>query len=304
MTAVASRDRARAEAYARERSIPRVHDSYDALVADPELDAVYVPLPHGLHVDWSVRALEAGKHVLCEKPLTRHPEEAERAFDVAERQGLVLAEAFMYRHLLKTARVRELVAGGAIGRLRSIHVAFTFQLDRADPTRLARDLDGGALMDVGCYCVSGARLLAGEPLAAAGVQDVTEDGVDRTFHGTLRFPGEVTAHLRASFELPWSQRLEAVGEEGTLEVETPFRADGTGALLLRRGGETERIELEPANAFRLELENFADAVEGRAEPLLGRADAVGQARALDALYRAAAGAREVEVAQTGTAPGA
>src|ERR671914_2417944 len=188
VVAVASRDPARAEEYAREQGIERSYGSYEALLADDEVDAVYISLPNSMHVEWSIRALGAGKHVLCEKPLSRHPADVERAFDVAERAGLVLTGAFMYRHNPQTARLTELVAGGAIGELRVVRAAFSFTI--ADPAniRLAADLDGGALMDVGCYCVSGARLLAGEPDRVYGA-GTFEDGVDTVFAGMLQFPG-------------------------------------------------------------------------------------------------------------------
>ena len=164
VVAVASRDQARAEAYAREHGIERAHGSYEALLEDPDVDAVYISLPNSLHVEWSIRALEAGKHVLCEKPLDRRPEEVERAFDAADRAGRILMEAFMYRHNPQTAKLRELVDGGR-DRRRSGSSARPSASAWATPenVRLAADLDGGALMDVGCYCVSGSRLLGGEP---------------------------------------------------------------------------------------------------------------------------------------------
>jgi len=163
VVAVASRDGARAEEYARDHGIGRAHGSYEALLADPEVDAVYISLPNSLHVDWSVRALEAGKHVLCEKPFSRRPMDVDRAFGAAERAGRVLAEAFMYRHHPQTKRVSELVREGAIGELRAIRAAFSFPLADRENVRMRPELDGGALMDVGCYCVSGSRLLGGEP---------------------------------------------------------------------------------------------------------------------------------------------
>jgi predicted dehydrogenase len=169
VVAVASRDRARAEEYARENGIERAYESYEALLADPDVEAVYISLPNSLHVEWSIRALQAGKHVLCEKPLSRRRAEVEEAFDVAERAGLALMEAFMYRHNPQTARLKELVEQGAIGRLRLIRATFSFPLTDAENIRLDPALDGGGLMDVGCYCVSGSRLLAGEPREVFGV---------------------------------------------------------------------------------------------------------------------------------------
>jgi xylose dehydrogenase (NAD/NADP) len=295
VVAVASRDRARAEAYAREHGIARAHGSYEELLADPEIDVVYNSLPNALHVPWSARALEAGKHVLCEKPLSRRPDEIDELFDLAAREGLVLQEAFMYRHHPQSARIADLVRGGTIGRLRSVYAAFSFLLTDPGNIRMSGELDGGALMDVGCYCVSGSRLVAGEPERVSGEEVVAESGVDVAFHGTMRFPGEVVAQFEASFAAPRRQRLEAIGEEGRLVVEAPWRPDWGGDVLLHRDGEVERVEVPEANAYRLEVENLAAAIRGEREPLLGHEDAVAQARAIAALYRAAGEGRTVVV---------
>jgi predicted dehydrogenase len=295
VSAVASRVQARAEAYAREHGIPRAHGSYEALLADPDVDAVYVSLPNGPHHEWATRSLDAGKHVLCEKPYSRRPADVVDAFDLADRSGLVLMEAFMYRHHPQWRRVSELLADGAIGRLRSIHATFGFRLQNVDDVRLRPELDGGALMDVGCYCVSGSRLLAGEPERAQGEQVVGPTGVDLAFHGSLRFADDVVAQLDSSFLVPSRQRLEAVGEEGSILVEAPWRADWGVRVVLRRGREVEEVEVEPGDMFVLELDNLANAVEGRAPQLLGRDDALGQARAIDALYRAAEAGASVAV---------
>jgi D-xylose 1-dehydrogenase (NADP+, D-xylono-1,5-lactone-forming) len=286
VVAVASRDEGHAEAYAQEHSIPQAYGSYDELLADPQIDGVYNPLPNSLHVVWSIRALEAGKHVLCEKPLSRHPDDVERAFDVAERAELVLTEAFMYRHNPQTARLVELVRGGAIGQLRLVRAAFSFKLDDASNVRMIADLDGGSLMDVGSYCVSGARLLAGEPERVFGMS-VKRSGVDVVFVGTMSFADEVVADFDSGFALPERDELEAIGDEGSIFLDDPWHCR-TPVLELRREGGVERIELEPVDSYLLELENFADAVRGKAPPLLGREDALAQARTIDALYRSAA----------------
>ena len=171
LVAVASRDQARADEYARRFEIERAYGSYEALLADPEIEAVYIPLPNTLHCDWSIRALEAGKHVLCEKPMSRHPDDVAAAFAAAERSERILMEAFMYRHNPQTTRLKELVAEGAIGELRLIRSTFCYSLYDEDNIRLRPEVEGGALMDVGCYCVSGSRLLGGEPesVSAAGL---------------------------------------------------------------------------------------------------------------------------------------
>jgi predicted dehydrogenase len=292
VVAVASRDAAGGEAYARERGIARAYGSYEALLADPEVEAVYISLPNSLHVDWSIRALEAGKHVLCEKPLSRRPADVERAFDAAERSGRILMEAFMYRHNPQTARLVELVAGGAIGRLRLIRAAFSFPLADAADVRLNADLDGGALMDVGCYCVSGARLLAGEPVEAFGRQVLSEGGVDELFTGSLLFPGDVVAVLDSALVLPVRDELEAIGEEGSVFLDDPWHCRSP-VLELRTASGVEKGAVDPVDSYRLELENLSEAIRGRAEPLLGREDALGQARAMEALYRSAENRRPV-----------
>jgi predicted dehydrogenase len=301
VVAVASRDLARAEAYASGHGIERAHGTYDGLLADEGVDAVYIGLPNGMHHAWTMRALAAGKHVLCEKPYTRRAAEAEEAFSAAEDAGLVLAEAFMYRHHPQPTIVRDLVTGGAIGRLLSVRATFSFQLEDLSNIRASADLDGGALMDVGCYCVSGIRLLAGEPERVSGEQVTGQTGVDMAFHGTLRCADAVVGQFEASFRAPRRQSLEAVGDEGVLTLEAPFRADWGGPVRLARlDGETladaEAVAIPDGNAYRLELENLADAIDGRAPQLLARDDAVGQARVIEALYRSAAEGRTIAVA--------
>ena len=295
VVAVASRDAQRAETYAAEHGIATAHGSYEELLADADVEAVYISLPNGMHHEWTMQALAAGKHVLCEKPYTRHPGEAEEAFDAADAAGLVLAEAFMYRHHPQTAAVARLVADGAVGRLCAVKATFTFPLHDLSDVRALPELDGGALMDVGCYCVSGIRLLAGEPEHVRGEQVTGTTGIDMAFHGTLRCADDVVGQFEASFRSPQRQSLEAVGETGVLVVEAPWRLDWGGSVTLRRDGETEVVEVEGADSYTRELENLADAIEGGAPALLGRADAVGQARVIDALYRSAASGTRIAV---------
>jgi len=292
--AVASRDQARVEAYAKEWEIERAYGSYEAMLADPDVEAVYISLPNSLHVEWSVRALAAGKHVLCEKPLTRSPEEAEYAFEAADRAGCILMEAFMWRHSPQTAKLVQLVEGGVIGELQLVRATFSFPLEGRRNIRLDPDLGGGALMDVGAYCVSAARLLAGEPERVYGEQVIGDSGVDVLFTGMLRFPRGVLAEIDAGMYLPRRDGLEAVGTEGSLVISDPWLAQRL-VLHLRRGESREEIALPPADPYRLELENMCAAIGGGAKPLLGREDAVGQARALDALYQSADEGRPVEL---------
>lgn len=286
LIAVASRDQTKADAYAREWDIERAYGSYDALLADPDVEAVYISLPNTMHCEWSIRAVEAGKHVLCEKPMTRHTADVERAFDAAERAGHLLSEAFMYRHNPQTKRLVDLVREGAIGDLRLVRCTFSYSLYDAENIRLRADVEGGSLMDVGCYCVSGSRLIAGEPESVFGQAYVGPTGTDWVFVGAMRFPGDVFAQFDCGTALPNRDELEVVGTEGSLFLDDPWHCR-TPVIELRREGEVERIELEPVDSYRLEMENLADAIRGEAPLLLGRDDAVAQARTLEALHRSA-----------------
>jgi D-xylose 1-dehydrogenase (NADP+, D-xylono-1,5-lactone-forming) len=282
LVAVASRDREKAEAYAAEWKIPRAYGSYDDLLADPEIEAVYISLPNTLHCEWSIKAMEAGKHVLCEKPLSRDPDEVAKTFDAAERTGTVISEAFMWRHNPQTKKLQELVDGGAIGELRLIRSSFSYSLYDESNIRLRTDVDGGALMDVGCYCISGSRLLGGEPIEAHAVARRGPTGTDWVTAGVLRFPNDVLATFDCGTALPERDELEAIGSEGSLFLDDPWHCK-TPVIEVRRDNEVERIELEPEDSYRLELENVSDAIRGDAELLLGRDDALGQARTLSML---------------------
>jgi D-xylose 1-dehydrogenase (NADP+, D-xylono-1,5-lactone-forming) len=286
LVAVASRDLGRAEEYAQKWGIGRAYGSYEELLAAPDIEAVYISLPNTMHVEWSIRTLEAGKHVLCEKPLSRDASEVERAFDVAERTDRLLSEAFMYRHNPQTQRLTELVDEGVIGELRLVRAAFSYSLHDPDNIRLRTDVDGGALMDVGCYCVSGSRLLAGEPEVAYAQQYTGPTGTDWVFAGELRFPSDVLGLFDCGTTLPERDELEAIGTEGSLFLDDPWHCN-TPLIEVRRDGAVERIETEQADSYRLQLENFSRAIRRTEEPLLGRDDAVAQARALEALTRSA-----------------
>jgi len=286
LVAVASRDQGRADAYAGKWEIPRAYGSYEELLADPEIEAVYISLPNTLHCEWSINALDAGKHVLCEKPMSRHTDEVEAAFDAAERNDRFLSEAFMYRHNPQTKRLKELVESGTIGELRLIRSAFSYALYDEDNIRLRTDVEGGALMDVGCYNVSGSRLLGGEPERVTGEAWFGPSGTDWVFTGTLRFPGDVIALFDCGTAMTERDELEAIGSEASLFLDNPWHCT-VPVIELRRDGKVERIELQPVDSYRLELENLSDAIRGEGELLLGRADAVGQARALEALYESA-----------------
>jgi predicted dehydrogenase len=275
--AVGSRDGARAQAYAHEHGIPVAHASYDALLDDPEIDAVYIALPNALHHEWTMRALDAGKHVICEKPYSRHPDEVDEAHGRADERGLVLTEAFMWRHARQTRLLRELLP--AVGELRAVHVTFTGALLRPDDVRWVRDLGGGALLDLGCYCISAARLVAGgEPERMHG-EARPHGEVDGSFAGTLHFEN-VNATFQCSLLAPLVNTIEVIGADGVLRVPNAF-VHPPGIVLLN--GEEHRVE--SGDHYRAELDDFCAAIRGERPTLIGRAEMRGQARVLDALLR-------------------
>jgi xylose dehydrogenase (NAD/NADP) len=295
IVAVGSRDRTRAQAHADQHGIERVHGSYEELLADPEVDAVYIPLPNSLHVPWSVKALEAGKHVLCEKPMSRHPAQVAEAFDAAERAGRVLMEAFMWRFHPQTEELVRLVRGGAVGPLRYVRASFGFGGIGGANVRLQSALDGGALMDVGCYCVSALRLLCGEPVRVSAEQiDGGDGGIDIRFAGVLGFDGDVLGTFDCGMDVHRRHAIEVVGSDGTILVPSPWQTPlGPEILVVRE--ETERIVPEGVDPYARELDELAAAIETGRAPRLGRDESLGQARTIEALYRAAAEGRAVAI---------
>ncbi len=288
IVAVGSRTAKRAAAFAERHDIPRAHGTYEELLADPDVEAIYNALPNSLHHQWTLRSLAAGKHVLCEKPFTRHPAEVDEAFDAADRAGLVLSEAFMWRHHPQARHLVESLP--AIGALQAIRATFGYVQEGAADVRLRPDLDGGSLMDVGCYCVSGSRLVAGEePDVVYGVALPGPTGIDIRFTGLLHFPSGLVAEFVSGFTST-HHTLEAIGTGGSVMLTNPWQSRPVS--IVRDGVETQLVA---ENAYRLELEDVSRAIRGEGAPLLGRADAMGQARALDGLLRSAATGQPVRL---------
>ena len=289
VVAIASRDAERARSFAASRGIGRAFGSYEALLADPEIDAVYICLPNSLHHEWTMLALAAGKHVLCEKPYTIRPAEVDEAHDLADAAGLVLTEGFMWRHTPHATRFADELP--RIGDLLTIRSTFSFRLESEADVRLSRELAGGSLMDVGTYCVSASRLIAGsEPATATGVAWPAPSGVDERFSGILEFGDGVVATLTSGFR---SNRagIEAIGTEGWLRLDDPFAGRATRLT----GADGFEAAIPKVNPYELELDDLAGAVRGEHPPRLGRADARGQAAALAALYQAADTGRKTPV---------
>ncbi len=293
VVAIASRELARAQAQASELGVDRAHGSYEALLADRDVEAVYVSLPNELHHEWTLRALAAGKHVLCEKPYSRVPGDVQEAFAAADAAGLVLAEALMWRHHPQALRLEQLVTGGAIGELRMVRAAFSFMLEHPKDARLLTEPAGGGLMDVGCYCVSAARMLAGEPVSVTAQQLVTPSGLDRRLAATLAHERDVLTHFDCALDLPERSELEAIGSEGVLRVSDPWHSITTGIELAVGDRRPEHFDIPDANPYACELDDFAAAVAGEHPPRLGLSDALGQARTIEAVLIAAESGRRV-----------
>jgi xylose dehydrogenase (NAD/NADP) len=294
---VASRSWERAESYAQAHTIPRAFESYEALLADRDIEVVYISLPNSMHVEWSIRAMRAGKHVLCEKPLTRRAKEVRQVFAVAAETGMLVMEGLMYRHHPQTRTTRDLVRENAIGRVLFARAALSFELKGPD-IRLSSNLEGGAMMDLGCYCISSLRLIGGEPEAVLGAQLTTAEGVDTRFFATLLFRDEIVGQFDIAMTMPFRSQLEIVGTGGSIIVDDPWICARPG-IELRRGDKVEKIEIQPVDHYQLEIDNMSRAIR-KVEPLLlDQADALGQANTIEALYLAAATGQRVSVERMG-----
>jgi predicted dehydrogenase len=298
VVAIASRDRALAERVASELSIPVAHGSYEALLADPTVDAVYIPLPNHLHAEWAIAAAEAGKHVLCEKPLALTARDAERMIAAAERAGVHLMEAFMYRLHPSWVAVRELVAAGRIGRLVAVHSWFSYFNDDPANIRNIADIGGGALYDIGCYCVNLSRMLFDdEPIrVSAAVRRDPLDGTDILTTGILEFDAGV-ASFTCSTRAESDQQVHVYGSTGRISVGIPFNIppDLPTEITLFAGGDPpvapkrEVFTFPAADPYTVEAERFATAIlDGRPTPVDPR-DAVVNLRVIERIFAAADG---------------
>ena len=295
LVAIASRTDESARRAADSLGIGTAHGSYASLLADPSVDAVYIPLPNHLHAEWAIAALRAGKHVLCEKPLALTAAEAERMVAEAEASGRLLMEAFMYRHHPSWVAVHDLVAGGRIGRLTAVDSWFSYFNDDPANIRNVLAFGGGALYDIGCYSVNLSRwLFGGEPatVAAATVRDPVS-GVDVVTVGTLGFAGGL-ASFTCSTRVEPDQRVHIYGTEGRISIEIPFNVppDRPTRIFVTAGGDppvapaTETLEFEPSDPYACELDAFSAAILAGAPAPVPPADAVANLRVIERLFAA------------------
>lgn len=261
LLAVASRSQATADVYAKEEKILRAYGSYEALLADPDIDVIYNPLPNHLHAEWTIKAVEAGKHVLCEKPLALTVDEVDAIKSAAQKHGRVVAEAFMYRHHPQTLKVQEIVQSGSLGTLKLIRGSFSFVLAREGDVRLSPEMGGGSIWDVGCYPISYARtIVREEPLEVFGWQVTGPTGIDETFVGQMRFRDDVMTQFDSSFVVPFHAFMEIVGSEGALNIPNPFKPGVNQKIYLTRGDKTETIMVKGQELYIGEVEDMADAI--------------------------------------------
>ncbi len=313
LVAVASRDAARAAEYARAWDIPRAFGSYDEMLADPDVDVVYVGLPNTLHLPWVLHCVEAGKHVLCEKPLAQRPEDVDRMAEAAHRRGVTVQEAAMMRYHPQTLELARLVAGGAIGDVRLLRGVFTFTLLRQGDIRTDPAMGGGSIWDLGCYPVGFMRAVLGaNPVEVQGWQVGPEGGVDLSFSGHLRFPGGTLAHFFSSFQAVPHAEADLLGSAGKIHLDLPWvnkigvtatvrvvrAAPGKVSGTFSDGDEhlAEETRTYPnVNGYRCEVDALAATVLDGAAPVVPLADSRANAAVLDALCRSAREGRAVPV---------
>lgn len=295
LVAVASRDGERARTFAERVGIPRAYGTYEELLAADDIDAVYIPLPNSLHREWAIKAAEAGKHILCEKPLALDATECEEMEAAAEQHGVTLMEAFMYRFHPQTEKVLQLVQGGAIGEPRLIYAAFTFRLTNPQNIRLQPELGGGALMDVGCYCVNIIRTVAGvidgagEPVEAQARANWGQSKVDEEMVGTLCFANGLLAQFSCGLALERREFYQVAGPEGHLDVQSAFLPGTNNTTIHEYHGRQGAIphEIPGVDEYQLMVEHFAGAVLSGKPVRYRPLEAAANMRVIGALYRSA-----------------
>jgi predicted dehydrogenase len=288
LLAVGSRTQESADAYAREKKIERAHGTYEALLADPDIHVIYNSLPNHLHAEWTIKAVEAGKHVLCEKPLALSVNEVDAIKSAAEEHGRVVAEAFMYRHHPQTLKVQELVKSGSLGTLKLIRGSFSFVLTQPGDVRLNPEWGGGSIWDVGCYPISYMRTVVGKnPLEVFGWQVTGSTGIDDTFVGQMRFQGDIQAQFDSSFVIPFRSFMEIVGSEATLSIPRPFKPGINEKIFIGRDDKTETVSIKGQELYLGEVEDMADAILDGKDSLISLDDSRANVAVISAFLESA-----------------
>ena len=296
LLAVASRTQEAADAYAHEKKITRAYGSYESLFADSKIDVIYNSLPNHLHAEWTIKAVEAGKHVLCEKPLALNVNEVDAIKTAARKHGRIVMEAFMYRHHPQTLKVQEIVKSGSLGTLKLVRGSFSYVLSRDGDVRVDPAMGGGSIWDVGCYPISYARTVIGEnPLEVFGWQVTGKTGIDDTFIGQMRFDHEVHTQFDCSFVIPFHPFMEIVGSEGALNIPNPFKPNENEKIYLTRGDKTETLKVKGQELYIGEVEDMADAILLGREPRISLEDSRANVAVIYALLESARTGKPVKL---------
>ena len=296
LLAVASRSISSAESYAYEWKIPRAHGSYEALLADPEIDVIYNSLPNHLHAEWTIKALHAGKHVLCEKPFALTLGEVDAMSQAARETGKVLAEAFMYRHHAQTLKVKEIVDSGVLGKIQLIKGAFTFTLTREGNYRWMEELGGGSIWDVGCYPISYARMITGaEPVEVFGWQVTGQGGSDESFIGQMRFKDGIHMQFDCGFTSPSRSYMEIVGTDAALNIPIPFKPGRKNEIHLTRNENIQTIKIKGDELYLGEVEDMCDAILNNQPPRISLTDSYGNIGVILALLQSAKSGKSISL---------
>ena len=289
VVAISSRNPSKSREVAGSLGIPQSYGSYEEMLDSQDIDAVYIPLPNSMHRDFTILAAEKGKHVLCEKPLALNSRECLEMISACESNHVLLMEAFMYRFHPQIIKLKEILDAGKIGRIATIRTAFRIPMSDLNDIRYQKELGGGALYDVGCYCVSISRLLAGdEPTCVQGLARFSDQkGIDEAFVGLMRFHGLESGLFDCAFRSSLLQTIEVVGDLGTLELSDPFVA-GDSPTILKHGVQPETFRIERANSYRLMVEHFDQCILNDRKPLYPPMDGLRNMRVIDTLYASAA----------------
>lgn len=296
LLAVASRSQSSADVYAKQWKIPRAHGSYDALLNDPEIDVIYNSLPNHLHAEWSIKALRAGKHVLCEKPMALSLAEVDSMAQAAKETGNIVAEAFMYRHHAQTLKVKEIVDSGQLGKIQIIKGAFSFIIKDENNIRNFKDMGGGSIWDVGCYPISYARTIVGAPpVEVFGWQVEGPSGSDDLFVGQMKFEDGIHVQFDSSFKSPYRSYIEIVGSEATLNIPNPFKPDLKNEMYLKQSDKTKKISIKGQELYIGEVEDMYDAIVNGKQQLVTLADSRENTAVILALLESANSGKKVIV---------
>ncbi len=294
LLAVASRSQSSADAYAKEWNIPRAHGSYEALLDDPEIEVIYNSLPNHMHAEWTIKALRAGKHVLCEKPITVTLRDLDAMIAAAKETGKILAEAFMYRHHAQTLKVKELIDEGTLGKIQLIKGAFTFTLTREDNYRNFKDMGGGSIWDVGCYPISYTRTILGaDPVEVFGWQIQGPGGNDESFIGQMKFENGVHAQFDSGFKSPSRSSMEIIGSEAIMKISNPFKPGFKNEIEIVRGDRTEIIKVKGQELYLGEVEDMCSAITQNKPPRISLEDSRGNIATILALVESAEKGKKV-----------